>query len=265
MTTLNKYLITSGVLMIIFLILVVLIFTVPTNRKNKIEEFDDFKKHQKILNDFIKQKTSHSNLSTIPILNGVNPNDEIEKKSSSFTPAEDAHDEGNQTASVNLKRINENNKKIKNQNKLKNNIIVNKSIAENSCKYISSYNSKPDCPANYNMYSGASMGIGDGQLSCNGQMISNQRAEARATIEDGSIKKISITEPGGNYQRKPTIAIIGDGKLATANCTLKNGKVSKILITNPGKNYTYPPKIEFSKPDGMIYCHLCCQDLNSMY
>ena len=264
MTILNKYLIISIFLLIVLLTIVILILILFRNKRIKIEEFDDFKRHQEVLNNFIKEKTSSSNLANIPILNGVNPNIEIEKKWSSFTPEEDDSDKDTHKASVNLKKINENNKKIKNQNKLRENIIINKSIAENSCKYISSYNSRPECPANYNMYSGASMGIGDGQLSCNGQMISNQRAEGRATLEDGSIKKISITEPGGNYQKKPTISIIGDGKLASADCTLKNGKVSKVLITNPGKNYTYPPKIEFSKPDGMVYCHLCCQDLNSL-
>lgn len=265
MTTLNKYLITSIVLSIIFLIIVVLILTLSLiNRKNKIEEFDDFKKQQEILGDLIKEKTSPSSLSKIPILNGVNPNDEIQKETSSFIRVEDESDDDNQKASVNLKKINEHHKKIKNQNKYKNNIIVNKSIAENSCKYISSYNSVPECPANYKMYSGASMGIGDGQLSCNGQMISNQRAEGRATLEDGSVKKIYITQPGGNYQKKPNINIIGDGKLATANCSLKNGKVSKVVITNPGRDYSSPPRVEFSKPDGMIYCHLCCQDLNSL-
>ena len=264
MTIVNKYLITSIILLIISLIIIIVIFTLPINRRIKIEEFDDFKKHQQVLNDFIKEKTSSSNLANIPILNGVNPNDEIEKKSSSFTPVDDDPKEGSQKSSVNLKKVNERNKKINNQNKPKNNIIINKSIAENSCKYISSYNSQPECPANYNMYSGASMGIGDGQLSCNGQIISNKSAEARAILEDGSIKKISITEPGDNYDKKPTISIIGDGKLATANCILKNGKVSKILITNPGKDYSYPPKIEFSKPDGMVYCHLCCQDLNTL-
>ena len=108
------------------------------------------------------------------------------------------------------------------------------------------------------------MGIGDGVLSCNGQVISNERAEARVTLEDGSLKKIYITNSGNNYTKKPIISIIGDGKLASASCTIKDGKVSKVVITNPGKNYSYAPKIEFSKPDGMIYCHLCCQDLNTI-
>lgn len=260
----NKYLITSFFLIMISLLIVVLIF-ITKRGHSKVESFDDFSQHTKILNNIIKEKTSSSNLSKIPILNGQNPNVEIQKKFSSYTPIEDNNDDENQDASVNLKKLN-NQEKKKNptQNKPKENIIINKSIAENSCKYIPSYDSEPKCPPNYRIYSGASMGIGDGQLSCNGQIISNDRAEARSILEDGSLKKISITNGGNNYRTKPIITIIGDGTLASASCTLKNGKVSKIIITNPGKNYSYPPKIEFSKPDGMIYCHLCCQDLNTL-
>ena len=179
MTIINKYLITSILLLIISLILVILIFIKRVNREIEIEQFDDFKKHQQVLNQLIKEKTNSANLANIPILNGVNPNDEIERKSSSFTKVNDESDLSIEKPSVNLKKVNEREKNNNNnQNKPKKNIIINKSIAENSCKYISSYSSTPDCPANYNIYSGASMGISDGQLSCNGQMVSNQRARS---------------------------------------------------------------------------------------
>ena len=255
----NKYLIGSTTLIIISLLLAIFIL-----KKDyyKVESFDDFNQYKKVLNNIIKEKTSQENLSKVPILNGKNPNVEIQQKHSSYTPIEDENNPS--ISSVDIQKVTKKNQNNRNQNKPKENIIINKSIAEKSCKYIPSYSSEPSCPSNYNIYSGASMGVGDGLLSCNGQVISNERAEARVTLEDGSLKKIYITNSGNNYTKKPTISIIGDGKLASANCTIKDGKVSKVVITNPGKNYSYPPKIEFSKPDGMIYCHLCCQDLNTM-
>lgn len=254
----NKYVITSTVLIIISLLFVVFMI----KKSSKMESFDNFNQYKKVLNEIIKEKTSKENLSKVPILNGKNPNDEIQQKHNSYTPIEEK--DNPPKSSVNIQKVTKKNQKNQNQNKPKENVIINKSIAEKSCKYISSYSSEPSCPSNYNIYSGASMGIGDGVLSCNGQVISNERAEARVTLEDGSLKKIYITNSGNNYTKKPIISIIGDGKLASASCTIKDGRVSKVVITNPGKNYSYAPKIEFSKPDGMIYCHLCCQDLNTI-
>ena len=260
----KKYIITL-VILICLAILVVIFLSIKIIKNSNIESFNNFNEHKKILKQVIDEKTSDSYLSNIPILNGKNPNIEIERKFSTYTPTDNDSDDEDQDSSVDLKKINKYQREIKDQNKPKENIIINKSIAEGSCKYISSYSSNPECPTNYNIYSGASMGIGDGQLSCNGQIVSNERAEGRAIIEDGSIKKIYITNSGNNYKKKPTISIIGDGKLASATCSLKNGSVSKIFITNAGKNYSYPPKVEFSKPDGMVYCHLCCQDLNTNF
>lgn len=143
--------------------------------------------------------------------------------------------------------------------KKKNNSDHYKSISEGSCRYISSLKSEPSCPAGFESYTGASIGIRDGQLNCSGDVIGNDSAEAMAVLEDKSISKIFITNSGSNYKSTPSVSIIGNGKLATAEAEIEDGKVVSIKITNPGRDYTRPPKIVFSKPDGFVYCHLCCK------
>ena len=262
MIRIKKLHLTLIIVLLISIILLAFIFKVNINTSS-IENFNDFNTQKRILTEFIKEGTKQKNLSSIPILNGVNPNTQIQKKLSTYTPVNNDPKLDLINNSVNIQKVNKQNQRQP-DNKPKKNIIINKSITQDSCKYIPSFSSTPECPAGYNIFSGASMGIENGKLSCNGQTISNEGAEGRVTIEDGSLKKIYLTNPGSNYMNKPTISIIGDGKLGTASCSIKNGKVVKVIITNPGKNYSYPPKVEFSRPDGMVYCHLCCQDLNSI-
>lgn len=148
--------------------------------------------------------------------------------------------------------------RIKKNDDPKDDVYYN-SIPERSCKYIPSLSSNPSCPAGYESYSGASIGIKDGQLSCNGNIIGNESAEAMPVMEENSISKIYITNPGNNYQKVPKITIIGDGKLASAEAEIEEGQVVNIKVTNPGRDYKRPPKIMFSKPDSFVFCHLCCK------
>lgn len=52
------------------------------------------------------------------------------------------------------------------------------------------------------------------------------------------IESITVTNPGYDYTRTPTVKIIGDGEGATAVATLLNGRISKITVTNRGVGYT---------------------------
>jgi hypothetical protein len=52
------------------------------------------------------------------------------------------------------------------------------------------------------------------------------------------IESITITNGGFGYITTPTIEIIGDGVGASAFATIVNGKLSKITVTQPGINYT---------------------------
>lgn len=52
------------------------------------------------------------------------------------------------------------------------------------------------------------------------------------------IESISIENPGRNYTNPPTINIRGDGIGASAVATIVNGKLASITVTNKGTNYT---------------------------
>jgi hypothetical protein len=56
--------------------------------------------------------------------------------------------------------------------------------------------------------------------------------------ETYGVQSVSIINPGFNYQLPPTITIIGDGTGATASATITQGMLSAINITNSGNNYT---------------------------
>lgn len=52
------------------------------------------------------------------------------------------------------------------------------------------------------------------------------------------IESITVLNGGFGYTSTPTIEIIGDGVGASAQATIVNGKLAKITVTNPGINYT---------------------------
>lgn len=52
------------------------------------------------------------------------------------------------------------------------------------------------------------------------------------------IESISVVNPGINYISEPTINISGDGVGAKAKATVVNGKILSIQVTDPGNNYT---------------------------
>jgi hypothetical protein len=52
------------------------------------------------------------------------------------------------------------------------------------------------------------------------------------------IESISIINPGFGYTSIPKVEILGDGFGATAEATVANGRITKITVTNQGTNYT---------------------------
>ena len=52
------------------------------------------------------------------------------------------------------------------------------------------------------------------------------------------LESVSILNPGYGYTSTPTITIVGDGVGATAEATVINGQITKITVTNGGSNYT---------------------------
>ncbi len=54
----------------------------------------------------------------------------------------------------------------------------------------------------------------------------------------GGVESIVITNSGVNYTYTPTVTILGDGTGATAVATVVNGRITQITVTNPGSGYT---------------------------
>lgn len=52
------------------------------------------------------------------------------------------------------------------------------------------------------------------------------------------ISKINIINPGRGYTYAPTITIVGDGTGATAEATVSNGRIVSVRMTNTGTSYT---------------------------
>lgn len=52
------------------------------------------------------------------------------------------------------------------------------------------------------------------------------------------ISSVVMIDTGTNYTAAPTVTITGDGTGATAVASVINGRVTKITLTNPGYNYT---------------------------
>ena len=52
------------------------------------------------------------------------------------------------------------------------------------------------------------------------------------------VDTISIINPGFSYQSTPTVTILGDGTGATATATIVNGSIQTVTVTNSGNNYT---------------------------
>ena len=95
---------------------------------------------------------------------------------------------------------------------------------------------------------------------CNDELIESDQATAVASINNGKLENIFITHPGSNYKNDPNIKIVGDGKNASAQVQIKDGKVFRINVTNSGSSYKSTPILEIDKPEGDVFCHLCCKD-----
>jgi hypothetical protein len=89
-------------------------------------------------------------------------------------------------------------------------------------------NEKLDEVSNYYRYSGS-----------RGQMWKHRPAVAHATVSNGVVTAITVTDPGAGYSSPPTISISGmPGVTATAELSFtsdltKNGSIKEIKLTKP--------------------------------
>jgi hypothetical protein len=69
-------------------------------------------------------------------------------------------------------------------------------------------------------------------------------AMATATVVNGFVVSINLTEPGCGYTNTPQVAIIGGGGInAAAFATVSNGIVTGITLTSAGIGYTNTPMV----------------------
>ena len=76
-----------------------------------------------------------------------------------------------------------------------------------------------------------------------------QGAEGASTIDKlGKVTSISVVDSGEYYQEPPYILVTGGGGLgAKAKATISQGAITAITVTEPGTGYTSSPNIIFTK------------------
>ncbi len=77
-------------------------------------------------------------------------------------------------------------------------------------------------------------------------------ATAVATMVNGSVTDIQLTDLGCGYTNAPIVRIVGGGGTgATATTTIVNGYVTSITITSAGTGYTNAPRVRIASPPFM--------------
>lgn len=71
-----------------------------------------------------------------------------------------------------------------------------------------------------------------------GSNYSSVPAVSIAAPDSSGYTSLTIVDQGAGYLTAPTLTLNGGGTLATATATITDGKVTAVTITNPGINYT---------------------------
>lgn len=83
--------------------------------------------------------------------------------------------------------------------------------------------------------------------------LNTRQANAELLAVPGTVDSIDILHPGTGYGAAPTITIKGDGTGATAVATVYQGAITKITVTNPGLNYTHATVVIGSSGGNQAY------------
>lgn len=78
-------------------------------------------------------------------------------------------------------------------------------------------------------------------------------ATGTATVVNGFVVGVAVTEAGRGYERRPGVRLLGGGGTgARAVVELFGDKVSGVRITNPGSGYRTEPQVLIDPPGGRI-------------
>ncbi|HAS46115.1 MAG TPA: hypothetical protein DCS93_36880, partial [Microscillaceae bacterium] len=80
--------------------------------------------------------------------------------------------------------------------------------------------------------------------------IQSPGAEATATVTSGAVTAINLTNGGGNYTSVPAVTFSTGA--ATATAVVVDGVVTQIVITNGGSGYATAPTVTIAPPTGGV-------------
>ena len=254
----NNQLIFISLILIPLIILLICSFTKKNNYENIIidikEDFD--------VNEMLGiNKTNLDDRkidSNIPV---INKNKKIEKENVNKPKKLKSYDDKTENIPTNELDIKNFNKKIPYINPTNNSKLANHNektdfdLKSKKCQF---YDGK--CPNGFTSLGSFSL-LGESKLLCGGNDRKTVSAKAVATIKNGSVRKIELTEKGIGYKEPPKVIIIGsdNNDNATAKTVISdNGSVEGISIVYGGSGYTGTPIVKIDDPN-ISQCHLCCE------
>jgi hypothetical protein len=89
-----------------------------------------------------------------------------------------------------------------------------------------------------------------------------QTATATATLTNGFVVAINVTDGGSGYTFPPAVTISGGGGTgAQANSIITGGVVTSIIVTNAGSGYTNVPLVTIQAPSTTLFGQFLVLDL----
>ncbi len=78
----------------------------------------------------------------------------------------------------------------------------------------------------------------------------SQTATASATVVNGAVSQLTMTNGGAGYTAAPTVSLSApQGNItATATTSILNGAIAGVTVTNPGTGYTAAPTVTIAAP-----------------
>jgi len=92
--------------------------------------------------------------------------------------------------------------------------------------------------------------LGLAALAFNPNLFAQRTATATATVSDGAVVAVTVTDGGAGYLTPPLVTIGGgEGSGATAEATVAGGAVTAITVLTGGSGYTSAPDVGIAPPD----------------
>jgi len=101
-----------------------------------------------------------------------------------------------------------------------------------------------------NLHAVCSLVLGLAALAFTPNLFAQRTATATATVSDGAVVAVTVTDGGAGYLTPPLVTIGGgEGSGATAEATVAGGAVTAITVLTGGSGYTSAPDVGIAPPD----------------